>query len=391
MASHVLHRRLSHFHSHHTPNTPPKKPLPVKRHTILDNTPIYISPRYQDLKFLARGSYGVVITAFDNKTSKRVAIKKIHSAFDNITDAKHLLRELRLLRVINHRNVLKVLDVDHPGIIKGWNDVYMVSELMFDDLEGVIGKRKRLSGHQVKFIIWGLLCGLKYLHSAGVVHRDLKPGNVLIDPKCRVKIADFGLARVIEDLDVGLTKNVMTKSYRAPEVFLTPHCYNDAIDMWSVGVILYELLVPNGELFPKKTFKSQLDCIFSVIGTPGEEDLKAAPEHSKWYIKKLMKHHRGVSLEKRLQSEVDGIDPLAVDLIRKLICFNPAKRLTALEALEHPFLKAFHSEKLEPVISDDERAAFELIEPVSNGKHFSKNELRHLVWKEMMDYHPEDV
>ena len=376
----------------------------TKRHALVDGSPFYISPRYRQFKLLARGSYGVVASSHDTgdtpvgtedkneKVIRRVAVKKVHNAFAVIPDAKHLVRELCMLRIADHPNIIKLLDIDPPVSLKGWNDVYIVTDLMPGDLEDVLRRRGKLSPHQTKFVIYGILRALKYLHSAGVVHRDLKPGNVLVDNRCRVKLCDFGLARVIEeDTHIGLTKNVVTKSYRAPELFLTPDAYDEAIDMWSVGVILHELLAPGVPLFPKRAFKSQLDCILAVLGAPKEQDLFGMPEHAKWYIRKRTKRrNRGISLSETFGKESGSIDPCAIDFMTKLVQLNSRNRMTAAQALKHPYMADFHNEETETVVPESMRIAFDKIEPLVEGKQANtRSELRRLIWNEMTHFHPE--
>jgi len=165
------------------------------------------------------------------------------------------------------------------------------------------------------------LCGLKYIHSAKVIHRDIKPGNLLLNADCELKICDFGLSRGLVDSEKeALTKYVVTRWYRAPEVLCACKEYDTEIDVWSVGCILAEL---HGRepLFPGEDYISQLELIFSILGSPSEDDLKfiTNPRAVNW-IQKLKK------FPKIPFSRVySGVNPLAVDLLEKMLVFNPKK------------------------------------------------------------------
>lgn len=135
---------------------------------------------YTYKKPVGHGAYGVVISALDTRDSSKVAIKKIPSAFDDVVDAKRIVREVRLLRRLDHMNIIKIVDILPPPSLAEFNDVYIVSELMDTDLHRVIYSSQRLSDQHVKYFLYQILCGVKYIHSASVLHRDLKPSLSLI-------------------------------------------------------------------------------------------------------------------------------------------------------------------------------------------------------------------
>jgi mitogen-activated protein kinase 1/3 len=236
-------------------------------------TEFVLDVRYELIKPIGNGAYGVVISATDHATGRKVAIKKCPSAFEDLVDAKRIVREIRLLMHFNHENIVKVrppippptsprlcvgpfrpmahscslllqvLDIQAPPV-PDFDDVYIISELMDTDLHRVIYSRQKLTEDHVQFFLYQMLCALKYMHSAQVLHRDLKPSNILLNSNCDLKICDFGLSR---GLNTGqevndLTEYVVTRWYRAPEIMLSCQDYSTAIDVWSLGCIFGEML-----------------------------------------------------------------------------------------------------------------------------------------------------
>ena len=151
--------------------------------------------RYEPIKAIGKGAYGVVCSALDKATNKKVAIKKITGAFENETDSRRTLREIKLLKHLQHENVIALVDVLLPPSLAEFNDVYLVYELMDTDLQQIIRSPQLLSDDHCQYFIYQLLRGTKYIHSANVLHRDLKPQNLLLNASCDLKICDFGLAR----------------------------------------------------------------------------------------------------------------------------------------------------------------------------------------------------
>ncbi len=222
-----------------------------------------------------------------------------------------------------------------------------------------------------------LLRGLKYVHSANVLHRDLKPSNLLLNASCDLKICDFGLARTGSDKGQFMTEYVVTRWYRAPELLLSCDEYTSAIDMWSVGCIFAELL-GRKPLFPGKDYIHQLKLIISIIGSPDESDLHfIQSQKARSYIRSLPFTPR-VSLA-RLYPRAN---PLAIDLIDKMLVFDPQKRITVHEALEHPYLSMLHDTSVEPSAPVPFEFDFE-------DEDLKEDALRERVWNEMLYYHPE--
>ncbi|XP_021668400.2 mitogen-activated protein kinase homolog MMK2 isoform X2 [Hevea brasiliensis] len=218
----------------------------------------YVPP----IRPIGRGAYGIVCAAVNSETREEVAIKKIGNAFDNRIDAKRTLREIKLLRHMDHENVIAMRDIIRPPKKEAFNDVYIVSELMDTDLHHIIRSDQLLTDDHCQYFLYQLLRGLKYVHSANVLHRDLKPSNLLLNANCDLKIGDFGLARTTSETDF-MTEYVVTRWYRAPELLLNCSEYTAAIDIWSVGCILGEIMTRE-PLFPGKDYVHQLRLITEV-------------------------------------------------------------------------------------------------------------------------------
>jgi len=187
-------------------------------------------------------TYHYYRSALDQVTKEKTAIKKVPRAFDDLVDAKRILREIKLLRHFDHENVIGMRDILKPASLEDFEDVYMITDLMETDLHRIIYSKQKLSDDHVQYFVYQMLRALKYMHSAGVLHRDLKPSNLLLNSNCDLKVCDFGLARGVNDEQLDLTEYVVTRWYRAPEIMLSCKEYTYAIDVWSVGCILGELL-----------------------------------------------------------------------------------------------------------------------------------------------------
>eukprot|EP00298_Acanthocystis_sp_HF-20_P010487 c18882_g1_i1.p1 GENE.c18882_g1_i1~~c18882_g1_i1.p1 ORF type:complete len:372 (+),score=118.14 c18882_g1_i1:132-1247(+) len=304
--------------------------------------------KYDTQKKLGKGAYGIVWRAVDKKTGKIVALKKIFDAFCNVTDAQRTFREIMFLLAIGenggHENIVKLLNV-HKA--ENDQDIYLVFEFMETDLHAVI-KSNILEEVHKQYVIYQLLKALKYLHSAGILHRDMKPSNLLLNSECLMKVADFGLARSISSLHQDniaspvLTDYVATRWYRAPEILLGSNRYSEAVDMWSVGCILGELLVGT-PLFQGSSTMDQLTKILTVLPKPTKEDIESV--HSSFASSML--DAVDIKSRKEIKSLFKSISPDALDLVQKLLHFNPSKRLSAAQALKHPYVSQFHDEASE--------------------------------------------
>ncbi|XP_017105145.2 putative mitogen-activated protein kinase 14C [Drosophila bipectinata] len=303
------------------------------------NNKIWVIPDiYRVVEPLGRGSFGQVAKVELRNTKIQAAMKKLLTPFESEEDAKRVYREIKLLKHMNHRNVISLLDVFHPPSANAnptWDDfqeVFLVTELMQKDLHQVI-RSIQLSERQVQAILFQILKGLKYIHSAGVLHRDLKPGNIAVNENCELRILDFGMARL---LSMDMTERVCTLWYRAPEIlFGWGSEYTKAIDMWSVGCILAEL-ISGRPLFPG-TKSDQIKVVIEVMGKPSEEFISGIRDSfARQYLERFPPRER-----MNFREIFPAASPNALDLLEKMLEMVPHRRITVEQALTHPYFEGF--------------------------------------------------
>lgn len=328
-----------------------------------------VAKKYEIQQRLGKGAYGIVWKAANTETGEIVALKKIFDAFQNATDAQRTFREIMFLQELNdHENIIKLLDV-----MKAENnrDIYLVFEHMETDLHAVIRAGILEEVHK-QYTIYQLLKSLKYMHSGGVIHRDIKPSNLLLNSECLVKVGDFGLARSL-DKDNVLTDYVATRWYRAPEILLGSQKYTTGVDMWSVGCILGEL-IGGKPMFPGNSTMNQLDRILEMTGPPTPEDLEAIQSPFALTMLETLPPVKRKSLRDMYpQASHD-----ALDLLEKLLQFNPNKRPTAEEALAHPYVGTFHNPAEELV------CPHKIVIPIDDNHKCSIEEYRGKLYQEIL-------
>ncbi|KAK8128398.1 mitogen-activated protein kinase sty1 [Apiospora sp. TS-2023a] len=298
-------------------------------------TTFEITSRYSDLQPVGMGAFGLVCSAKDQLTGQNVAVKKIMKPFSTPVLAKRTYRELKLLKHLRHENVISLSDI----FISPLEDIYFVTELLGTDLHRLLTSRP-LEKQFIQYFLYQIMRGLKYVHSAGVVHRDLKPSNILVNENCDLKICDFGLARI---QDPQMTGYVSTRYYRAPEIMLTWQKYDIEVDIWSAGCIFAEML-EGKPLFPGK-------------------------DHS------LPKRER-----QPLKNKFKNADPAAIDLLERMLVFDPKKRITATEALAHEYLAPYHD-------PSDEPGAEEKFDWSFNDADLPVDTWKIMMYSEILDYH----
>ncbi|KAG5518124.1 hypothetical protein PMAC_003310 [Pneumocystis sp. 'macacae'] len=341
------------------------------------NVHFNVSDDYKVLDVIGEGAYGIVCSAIHKPSGQKVAIKKI-SPFDHSMFCLRTLREMKLLRYFNHENIISILDIQQPQDFESFSEVYLIQELMETDMHRVI-RTQDLSDDHCQYFIYQVLRALKAMHSANILHRDLKPSNLLLNANCDLKVCDFGLARSAtstEDSTSFMTEYVATRWYRAPEIMLTFKEYTKAIDIWSVGCILAEML-SGKPLFPGKDYHHQLMLILDVLGTPTMEDYYGIKSH------RAREYIRSLPFKKRVSFSTifPKANPLALDLLEKLLAFNPAKRLTVEEALQHQYLEPYHDPDDEPTAPPISPSFFDFDRMKDK---LTKNDLKVLIYKEIM-------
>ncbi|KAK9822048.1 hypothetical protein WJX74_003169 [Apatococcus lobatus] len=340
------------------------------------------SNRYSIKEVIGKGSYGVVCSAVDTKTGERVAIKKINNVFEHVSDATRILREIKLLRLLRHPDIVEIKHIMLPPSARDFKDIYVVFELMETDLHQVIKANDDLTPEHHQFFLYQMLRGLKYIHTAKVFHRDLKPKNILANSDCKLKICDFGLARPsFNDMPTTIfwTDYVATRWYRAPELcgsFFAK--YSPAIDIWSIGCIFAEILLGK-PLFPGRNVVNQLELITDLLGTPSPEVIaKVRNEKARRFLVNMRKKS-GVQLEQYFSKADRG----ALRLLKRMLAFDPAERPTSEEALADPYFHGLGAPVREPSASPVSRLAFDF-----ERHKLQTHEVREFIYREILEYHP---
>lgn len=351
---------------------------------VVSGTRFDVADHYKLIKPIGHGAYGVVVSANDTKHGDKVAIKKVPRAFDDLIDAKRILREIKLLRHFDHENIIQIKDILPPPTLETFEDVYIISDLMETDLHRIIYSRQQLTDDHIQYFVYQILRALKYLHSANVLHRDLKPSNLLLNSNCDLKLCDFGLARGLDVENMELTEYVVTRWYRAPEIMLSCQEYTKAIDVWSVGCIFAELL-GRKPLFPGDDYIHQLQIISDVLGTPSEQDLDFVTSDKALRFMKSQPVKPKVPFSTLYPLAPEGsANPQALDLLDKMLHFNPSKRITINQALQHPYMESLHNPDDEPECKEEFDFAFE-------NATLSKELIQELIYAEMCHFHPDKL
>ena len=377
-----------------------------KKHSFtISKIKFTIDEKYEFIKQIGLGSFSAVCSCYDRKDNRNVAIKKVTNAFDDLEDARHILREIKMLSFFDHDNIVTLLDVPKPDNKNTYNDVYVITDLMETDLHRVIYSRQELTDEHIQYFIYQILRGTLYFHSAKIIHRDLKPANILANKNCDLKICDFGLDHckikdddktvqnlidnpslpieysnsiIYDDSKRELNDKNISKWYRAPEAILSPESYDKPVDIWSIGCILAELL-GRQPLFPADNYLDELQKIISVLGSPSENDLEFISDQKiKSFVLRLAKRTK-----QSFNLMFSNANPVALDLLGKMLTFNPKKRYTVEQCISHPYFEGLHDPEQEPTA--DSTFDFSYDKDSS-----SKEKLRNMIYEQSLHFHEDD-
>ena len=305
--------------------------------------------RYTKTLTLGMGAYGNVSKAKDESGNEIYALKEFSLRKEQ--EAKNegipptAIREVYLLKELNHINIERLIDVLHSS-----KYYTLVFEFIDTDLKKIIDGRKakqeKLTPQEIKSYLYQLLKGVACMHKHKIIHRDLKPGNLLITKDNILKIADFGLARGYALPIRNFTNNVVTLYYRPPDVLLGSTDYTTNIDIWSIGCIFGEMVLLN-PLF-RTSQDNMVNQIFHYLGTPTEETYPKLEFLPLWDSDKY-KFRFGIGLREKLKD----LDDVGFDLLMKFLQIDPDKRISAEEALLHPYFNDLDDKTKELYINED--------------------------------------
>ncbi|KAI7889036.1 kinase-like domain-containing protein [Mucor mucedo] len=270
--------------------------------------------KYELLEKLGQGSYGEVFKARNKESNDLVALKRMPIGDEGEGIHLSTIREINILKQLNHKNIIPLRDVVvDSGLLHNPN--------------------VQLTAQDIKTYLKQLLEATAHMHQSRILHRDIKASNILINNDGILQIADFGLARDMDNGDEEYTKSVVTRWYRPPELILGEGRYTSAIDMWGVGCVFGELIKSRAILQGQDDL-DQLKKIFNLCGSPNQKNMPnwhKLPDARKTRFKKTVR---------RVRREYSSFDPLAADLLDKLLVLDPKKRSTALEALDHNYFSS---------------------------------------------------
>lgn len=283
--------------------------------------------RYTCAEKLGEGTYATVYKSKNKMTGEVVALKEIHLDPEEGAPST-AIREISLMKELKHPNILRLIDIIHTE-----NKLSLVFEFMDQDLKKYMDATARSSlgvmdVRTIKSFMYQLLRGISYCHDNRVLHRDLKPQNLLINRQNELKIGDFGLARAFGIPVNTFSNEVVTLWYRAPDVLLGSRTYSTSIDIWSTGCIMAEMYTGR-PLFAGTTNEDQLQKIFRYMGTPTEQSwpsISQLPEY---------KPPQAMYPPQQLSQILPSIEAVGIDLLNRMLQYQPEMRISAKDALNH--------------------------------------------------------
>ena len=304
--------------------------------------------KYEVLGVVGEGAYGIVYKCRNKETDKFVAIKKFKEIEDKLVQ-KTMKRELKMLQMLKHDNVV---DFQEAFIYK--ENLFLVFEYVEKNLLEVLEKYPEgLNPKLIKSFVFQMCKAVHYLHMKNIIHRDVKPENLLVDENMNLKLCDFGFARKIslnqENNNVdAMTDYVATRWYRSPELLLSNGIYGPEVDYWAIGCIMGELADGN-PMFPGENEVDQLDCIIKVLGNLPSDLENMFYSNEIYNGKDLLQVSRPESLERRYFGK---LGPTAIDFMKGLLQLDPNKRLNDENVFKHKYFNCFMNEPENKYILD---------------------------------------
>jgi len=283
--------------------------------------------KYQKIEKIGEGTYGVVYKAKNRASGELVALKKIRLEAEDEGIPSTAIREISILKELQHPNIVRLHDVIHTE-----KKLTLVFEYLDQDLKKFLDSSDGFDTRTIKSSLYQLLRGVAFCHDRRVLHRDLKPQNLLINKDFELKLADFGLARAFGIPVRSYTHEVVTLWYRAPDVLMGSRKYSTPVDLWSVGCIFGEMAASR-PLFPGTSDHDQLQRIFRMLGTPSEEtwpSMVELPEFKKEVIKDHYDPIPFINVAPKLCEQ-------GLDLLSQMLKYEPSQRISAKAALVHPY------------------------------------------------------
>ena len=293
--------------------------------------------KYEVLGVVGEGAYGIVYKCKNKETGKYVAIKRFKEVEDDLVK-KTMKRELKMLQKLHHPNV-----VDFQEAYKRKGNLYLVFEFVEKNLLELLQEQPQgLDPNLIRHLIYQLCKAIKYMHEQNIIHRDVKPENLLITENMELKLCDFGFARLISgSCSEKLTDYVATRWYRAPELLLTQGEYGKEVDYWAIGCIMGEL-VDGNPLFPGENEIDQIYCIQKVLGNLTEEQMDMFYNNPLFSGKNLLNVTKPETLQRRYMGKLNKVD---ISFMKGLLELDPKKRLNGKTVFSHPYFEVFEGKK----------------------------------------------
>lgn len=366
----------------------------LRRNTVEFAVPVdAVNGDLSDIEYLGGGSFGNVIKIpryYYKGQVIEVAVKKLYEPLRDATIALRVYRELRLLQMMEHENVVRLVDLYTPDKSpEALKSVYIVTEYAGLSIFTIMKRQQdtgmvQLTPVHHQFIIYQLLRALKYIHSANVIHRDLKPSNLALTSDCDLTVLDFGQARTMNNNgDKQLTAYVMTRWYRSPEVmYWKIGAYDQQADMWSVGCILAELGLRR-VLFQGDDLFSQYESIAHLCGSPDEILMGKIRQNEAVY--NVLRHH-GNHARKHFADEFPPeFSPELIDFLERTLVLDPERRMTVEEGLAHPYLQEYSMPSDEPI------APGPFVIETEDDHNRTLREWKEIIWQELQHYNPNSL